>query len=275
MTNKSELQDQQPEVRRIFDEQSETWFFVVVDINEALTEPNRARKYWSDLKRREPQLSEICGQFKFVAPNGRKYNYDCVDQEGALRLIQSIPSKKAEPFKMWLAEVGRQRLEDYQDPTQVLERFKQHFRNLGRDEEWINARLNNIVARNDLTDEWQERGVKMGLEYAILTNLIHSGAFDIDIKEHKAIKKLKKENLRDHMTIIEIALSTLAEATSAEITRAKDAQGFEQNKDAAQKGGAIAGDARKRIEAETGKPVVSSKNFLQEKKKDKLEGDKE
>lgn len=272
MSKPSNLEPIEPQVRRIFDQQQSMWFFVVVDIIEALTETQRARKYWSDLKRREPQLSEICGQFKFIAPNGRKYNYDCVNQEGALRLIQSIPSKKAEPFKLWLAEVGRERLEEFNDPSKALERFKDYYRKLGRGEEWINARLNNIVARNDLTDEWQDRGVQKGLEYAILTNLIHRGAFDINIQAHKAIKSLKKESLRDHMTILELALSTLAEATTAEITRSKDAQGLPQNQEAAEKGGTIAGEARKRIESETGKPVVSRKNFLPEKKSDQLKG---
>lgn len=145
-------------------------------------------------------------------------------------MIQSIPSKKAEPIKRWLAEVGQQRLEEYEDPSKALERFKEHYRKLGREEEWINARLNNIVARNDLTDEWQDRDVMVGLEYAILTNIIHQGAFDLSIKDHKHRKELKKENLRDHMTIIELALSTLAEASTAEITRARDARGFEENR---------------------------------------------
>lgn len=259
-----------PEIRRIFDDETQQWYFAVVDVIKTLTDSNTPRRYWSDMKRREKEieLSAICVHFPLINPkNNRKYQTECANLEGIFRIIQSIPSKKAEPVKRWLAQVGQERLEEYEAPQKAIERLKEHYRKLGREEKWISERIKNITTRNELTDEWQSREVKEGRDMAILTAIIHKGAFDVSIKDHKEIKHLKRENLRDHMTTLELALSSLAEAATAEITRNMDAQGFEENREAAIDGGNIAGNARKQIEEKTGKPVVSTANHLSEEEK--------
>ncbi|MCI0393657.1 MAG: Bro-N domain-containing protein, partial [Chloroflexi bacterium] len=244
------------------------WWFAVVDVIEALTDSNKPRNYWYDLKRREKaksgvELSAICRQFKLKSPNKRFYNTECADTEGIFRIIQSIPSPKAEPFKLWLARVGYERLQEIENPELAAERARQLYKAQGYSDEWIERRLQSIVTRNELTDEWKERGVKEGQEYAVLTADIARETFGITPTEHKKVKKLKRESLRDHMTGLELAFTILGEAATTEITRQDDAQGFNKNQVAARKGGRIAGNARRELEAETGKPVVSPTNYLE------------
>lgn len=254
------------EIRSFWDETEQKWYFAVVDVIEALTDSNNPRVYWSQLKRREKettgQLFTFCKQFKLKASDGKMRQTDCADVEGVFRIVQSVPSPKAEPFKQWLAQVGRERLEEVENPELAAERMKEIYRAKGYDEEWIVKRIQSIVVRNELTDEWKERGVQPGREYGILTSEISVGTFDITPTEHKTIKELKRENLRDHMSPLELILTMLGEATTTEIARTEDAQGFTENKQAARRGGQAAGRARRVIEAETGKPVVTSKNYL-------------
>jgi hypothetical protein len=255
------------QIRRIRDEETGEWWYAVVDVIEALTDSQKPRNYWYDLKRREVaksgvELSEICRQFKLEATNNRFYNTDCANQEGMLRIIQSIPSPKAEPFKRWLAEVGAERLDEIENPELAAERLRQIYRVKGYSDDWIERRLQSIVTRNELTDEWQNRKVQDGREVAILTAEIAKATFGLTPAEHKKLKQLKQENLRDHMTGLELAFTILGEAATTEITRREDAQGFAENQTAARKGGRIAGNARRELEAETGKPVVSSTNYL-------------
>ena len=271
------LPSMNPLVRRIYDEERQEWYFAILDVIEYLeaTQKQEPRKYWYDLKKslekQGAELSEIVRQFPMKhRQNNRTYQTDCANVQGVLRIIQSIPTPKAEPFKQWLAQVGKERLEDAQ--ARALDEFREKYRAKGYSEKWIEARIKNITTRNELTDEWAERNVEAGRDMAILTSIIHRGAFAVSIQEHKKIKGLKKENLRDNMTRLELALSTLAEEATIEIAKNTGAQGFQQNKEAATKGGDIAGNARRQIEKETGKPVVSPKNFLSEKKKGRLPG---
>jgi DNA-damage-inducible protein D len=255
-------------IRRIWDEETEQWWFAVVDVIEALAESNKPRNYWYDLKRREKaksgvELSAICRQFKLKASNNRFYTTDCANTEGMFRIIQSIPSPKAEPFKRWLARVGHERLQEIENPELTVERLRELYKAQGYSDEWIERRLQSIVTRNELTDEWRQRGVQEGREFAILTSDIARETFGVLPSEHKQIKKLKRENLRDHMTGLELAFTILGEAATTEITRQEDAQGFDKNQVAARKGGRIAGNARRELEAETGKPVVSPVNYLE------------
>ncbi len=254
-------------IRRILDEETEEWWYAVVDVIEALTESQKPRDYWYRMKKRVAEsegieLSTICRQFKLKAPNNRFYDTECAHTEGMLRIIQSIPSAKAEPFKRWLAEVGAERLEEIENPELAAERLRQVYRVKGYSDEWIERRLQSIVTRNELTDEWQNRGVEAGREVAILTAEIAKATFGMTPAEHKKLKQLKRENLRDHMTGLELAFTILGEAATTEIARGDDAQGFGQNQTAARKGGRIAGNARRELEAETGRPVVSSTNYL-------------
>jgi DNA-damage-inducible protein D len=256
-------------IRRAWDEESGRWWFAVVDVIEALTESVKPRDYWYRMKKRVAgseglELSTICRQFRMKAPNARLYQVECADTEGMLRIIQSIPSPKAEPFKRWLAQVGYERLREVENPELAAERMRQIYRDKGYSDEWIERRLQSITIRNELTDEWQNRGVEVGKEVAILTAEIARETFGISPGQHKKIKKLKRENLRDHMTGLELAFTILGEAATTEITRRDDAQGFGKNKVAARKGGRIAGNARRELESETGKPVVSRTNYLEE-----------
>ncbi len=257
------------QIRRVMDDDTGEWWFAVVDVIEALTDSNKPRNYWYDLKRREKaksgiELSAICRQFKLKAANNRFYSTDCANTEGVLRIIQSVPSPKAEPFKRWLAEVGAERLEEIEDPELAAERLRQIYRVKGYSDDWIERRLQSIVIRNELTDEWQARGVEAGREVAILTAEIAKETFGMTPGEHKKLKQLKRENLRDHMTGLELAFTILGEAATTEITRQDDAQGFGENQAAARKGGQIAGNARRELEAETGRPVVSASNYLEQ-----------
>jgi len=269
-------------IRRIWDEETEQWWFAVVDVIEALTESRKPRDYWYRMKRRVDEnegveLSTICRQFKMKAPNNRMYETECAAAEGMLRIIQSIPSPKAEPFKRWLAKVGYERLQEIENPELTVERLRELYKIRGYTDEWIERRLQSIVTRNELTDEWRQRGVEEGREFAILTAGIARETFGISPNEHKQIKKLKRENLRDHMTGLELIFTTLGEAATTEIARQEDAQGFGKNQVAARKGGRIAGNARRELEAETGKPVVSPVNYLEKPQAEQekfLTGDK-
>ena len=266
-------------IRSIWNEEDQKWYFSIIDIINVLTESNRPRKYWSDLKKKLliegfDQLSEKIGQLKLEADDGKKYLTDIADAETLMRLIQSIPSPKAEPFKRWLAKVGYERLEEIENPELASKRMREIYKAKGYSDEWIEKRLRGIAVRDELTEEWKKRGVKEQVEYAILTSEISKATFGLTPSEYKNVKNLpgKGENLRDHMNDLELIFSMLGEASTTEITKKTDAKGFVENKTAAKKGGKIAGDAREALEKETGKKVVSKENYLQlsEKKNRKL-----
>jgi len=254
---------QSKKIRRIW--QNDRWYFSVVDIISALTDSPTPRQYWGKVKEREfvaLQLSPIWIQLKLQASDGKYYDTDCADTQSMFRIIQSIPSKNAEPFKLWLAQVGYERIQEIENPELSQKRMKEL-------EDWIEKRVRGIVIRQELTDEWKKRGVKEDKEYAILTNEISKATFGKTVEEYKQFKKLSKENLRDHMNDLELIFSMLGERATTEITRTKNAQGFFENKGAALKGGKIAGDARKKLEVETGRKVSSKENYLQEPEKRK------
>jgi len=259
-------------IRRIWCE--EQWFFSVVDIIDVLTDSSKPRDYWYRLKEREKESSGIelstnCRRLKLLADDGKMRETDCSNTEGLFRIIQSIPSKKAEPFKRWLAKVGYERIQDIEDPDRAMLRMREMYRAKGYSEEWIDKRMRGMVVRQSLTNEWDERGVEKGLEYAMLTSEITEAAFGIDPREYKRVKGLGSESLRDHMTDMELIFTMLGEASTTEIVRCKDVQGFGENREAARKGGTIAGDARKKLELETGHGVVSSENYISEPEKKK------
>jgi hypothetical protein len=242
------------------------WWFSVIDVVEVLTGSERPRKYWNDLKKKlisegYVEVSEKIGQLKMPAPDGKMRLTDCADTETMFRIIQSIPSPKVEPLKRWLARVGRERIDEIENPELSMERMKELYEKKGYPKEWIDKRMRGIAVRQDLTDEWQNRGARTSLEYAILTNEIMQGAFDLKVEEYKEVKGLERENLRDHMTDIELILTMLAEATTTKLHRDRDSRGFEPLKKDAQDGGAVAGRTRKDIEEKSGKPVVSVENF--------------
>lgn len=264
--DKIQLFENQP-IRTAWDEDNEEWFFSVVDVICVLTEqPDRRHgaKYWSVLKTRMKkegsQLPTNCSQLKLKADDGKRYNTDVANTEQLLRLIQSIPSKKAEPFKLWLAQVGRERIEEIIDPELTIDRALETYSKKGYPADWINQRLQTIRARKELTDEWQSHGVEKGTEYAILTDEVTKAWSGMNTRQYKKLKGLKKENLRDNMSTLELALNMLAEATTTELTKAQNPQGLEENRAVARTGGKIAGEARERIEKETGNPVVTSQN---------------
>jgi hypothetical protein len=255
---------------------NEEWWFSVVDIIAVLIEQEsylKARKYWNKLSQRlKGEGSEVvtnCHQLKLPAADGKFYETDCANTEALFRIIQAVPSKNAEPFKLWLAKVGKERINEIQDPELAQKRMKEIYRAKGYSEEWIEKRVRGIAVRQELTDEWKNRGVKEEQEYAILTNEISKSAFGKTVEEYKKYKGLTKENLRDHMTDLELIFNMLGEASTTEIARKKDAQGFQDNESAAMKGGKIAGDARKKLELETGKDIVNSENYLAEHEKNK------
>ena len=253
-------------IRRIWDEVTERWWFAVVDVVNVLTDSKDPNKYWYDMKRREKdvELSAICRKFRMKALNGRHYQTECADTEGMLRIIQSIPSPEAEPFKRWLAKVGYERIQEVENPELAVERAKALYRAKGYSEQWIEARLRSIDVRKELTEEWKQRGVKEGREYAFLTAEISRGTFELNPNEHKELKALpKKDNLRDHMTNAELVFTMLGELSTTEVARHEDAQGYKENEQAARTGGRIAGNARRELEAETGRPVVSPTNYLE------------
>lgn len=251
-------------VRSLWDGEQEKWFISVVDVIEALTDTDRPRKYWSDLKtklkKEGSELSEKIGQLKMLAPDGKMRMTDVADTEQIFRLIQSIPSPKAEPFKLWLAQVGSERLDEMQDPEITIDRALEQYLKLGYSENWINQRLKSIEIRKELTDEWKKRGMKEGMQFATLTDIITKAWSGNTTKEYKVLKGLKKENLRDNMTNTELILNMLAEASAKDISQATDPETFEENAKVAFQGGNVAKVARLELEQKTGKKVVSSIN---------------
>ena len=258
------------QVRSIWNPEEEKWYFSIVDVVGVLTDGSRPRKYWNDLKAKlleeGSQLSEKIGQLKMQSADGKRYLTDVADTEQLLRIIQSIPSPKAEPFKIWLAKVGYERIEETENPELSFDRAMETYLKKGYSKEWINQRLKSIEVRKDLTDEWESHGVQKGQEFAILTDEITKAWSGFTTKQYKQHKKLKKENLRDHMSNLELVLNMLAEATTAEITKEKNPETFDENKIIANQGGAIAGNTRKEIEAKTGKKVVQALNYIESKK---------
>jgi hypothetical protein len=254
-------------VRTHWDEEKELWYFSVIDVIEALTGTDRPRKYWSDLKakltKEGSQLSDNIGQLKMAAEDGRMRLTDVADTAQILRLIQSIPSPKAEPFKQWLAQVGYERIEETEDPELSFDRAMETYLAKGYSKSWINQRLKSIEVRKELTDEWEKRGVKKGMDFAVLTDIITKAWSGKSVKQYKQHKTLKKENLRDHMTNLELVLNMLAEATTSEISKSRKPKTLDENKVIAKQGGTVAGNARKEIETKTGEKVVSSLNAKQ------------
>lgn len=255
------------QIRSVWDNEREEWYFSVVDVIGSLTESNNPRDYWYRVKKRmseeeKSELSTICRQLKLKAPDGKMRLTDVADMQGIFRIIQSVPSPKAEPFKMWLAEVGKERIDEIIDPELTIDRALESYARKGYSREWINQRLQAIQVRKELTDTWQDHGVKAGNEYAILTNEISKAWSGMTTREYKDFKGLKKENLRDNMSTTELILNMLAETATKDIAEATNPQGLDENKQVAQDGGSIAGDARKSIEARTGKPVITSKNAI-------------
>jgi hypothetical protein len=260
---------EQKKVRTSWNEEEEQWYFSVVDAVEALTESPRARKYWSALKTKlrieGSELSQNLGQLKMAAEDGKFYKTDVATTQQLFRLIQSIPSPKAEPFKLWLAKVGSERLDEMQDPELTIDRALEQYLNLGYSQSWINQRLKSIEVRKELTNEWKRLGLKDGQQFASLTDIITKTWSGKTTKEFKVLKGLKKENLRDNMTNTELILNMLAEASTKDISQATNPKNYAQSKKVAKQGGAIAGNARKELEAKTGKKVVTklnAKNFL-------------
>ncbi|MDP1765971.1 MAG: Bro-N domain-containing protein [Methylotenera sp.] len=255
------------QVRSVWDSELEVWFFSIVDVVDVLTDSANAAAYWRKLKQRLKadgnETVTNCHGLKMQATDGKMRLTDVADTEQLLRLIQSIPSPKAEPFKQWLARVGYQRIEEMDDPELAFDRAMETYLKKGYSKEWINQRLKSIEVRKDLTDEWENRGVQKGQEFAILTDEITKAWSGLSTRQYKYAKGLKKEGLRDNMTNLELVLNMLAEATTTEISREKQPEGLEQNRVIARQGGTIAGNTRKEIEEKTGKPVVSTKNAKQ------------
>ena len=257
-------------IRTAWDAEKEEWYFSIVDVVAVLTDQpdqRHAAKYWSVLKTRlkkeGSELTTKCSQLKMRSADGKRYNTDVADTEQLLRIIQSIPSPKAEPFKLWLAQVGREQIEETIDPELTIDRALETYLKKGYSREWINQRLQAIQVRKELTDEWDARGVQKGVAYAILTDEITKAWSGMNTRQYKNLKGLKKENLRDNMTTLELVLNMLAEATTTEISKQKAPEGLRENVEVARSGGKVAGDARKAIEQQTGVPVITSKNAAQ------------
>ncbi|MCK4997744.1 hypothetical protein KAS08_05570 [Candidatus Pacearchaeota archaeon] len=263
------------EIRKVW--HNDDWWFSIVDIVAVLSESPTPRRYWGKVKARafdELQLSPIWGQLKMPSSDGKMYMTDCADTKGILRIIQSIPSKKAESFKIWLAKVGSERLDEEADPELAVNRAMKNYLALGYNEKWINQRLRTIEARKELTDEWKRSGVNDGFEFSILTNEMMRAWSGKSIREYKEFKNLKKENLRDNMTTLELALNILAEATTAEISKVENPEGLDESLEVAREGGEVAGNARRDIEERTGKDVISSVNSKELIEKNKMEIEK-
>ena len=267
--NNIQLFEDQP-IRTAWDEENEEWYFSIVDVVGVLTEQpdvDGARNYWKVLKNRlkkeGSQLVTNCNRLKMLSQDGKRRQTDVANTEQLLRLIQSIPSKKAEPFKLWLAQVGRERIEETIDPELSIDRALETYARLGYDADWINQRLQTIRARKELTDQWKEHGVKEGKEYAILTDEVTRAWSGMSTRQYKNLKGLKKENLRDNMSTLELALNMLAEATTTELTKVRNPKGLEENRKVSKQGGKIAGNARKEIEEKTGRSVITNKNAKQ------------
>jgi len=252
------------QIRKTFHEGE--WWFSIIDVVAVLVGGDRPRKYWSDLKQKlidegYSEVSDKIGQLKMTAPDGKQRLTDCASTETLFRIIQSIPSPKVEPLKRWLARVGKERIDEIENPELAMGRMQELYEKKGYPKEWIDKRMRGIAVRQDLTDEWKDRGAATKLEFAILTNEIIHGAFDLKVGEYKRAKNLERENLRDHMTDIELILTMLAEATTTTLHRDRDSRGMTPLKKDAQDGGAVAGRTRKDIERQTGKPVISTANF--------------
>ncbi len=262
-------------IRRTWHE--EQWFFSVVDIVGALTDSDNPRNYWNMMKAREQkqcdvQLSTFCVQLKLTSADGKTYKTDCVNTENAFRIIQSIPSPKAEPFKRWLAQVGYQRVQEIENPELAQQRMKELYQEKGYPADWIEKRMRSIAIRDELTDEWKQRRIKEQKDFAILTAEISKATFGLTPTQYKDLKGIDRENLRDHMTDLELIFTMLGEAATTEIARNRDAQGFVPNKAAARDGGTIAGNARRQLEHKSGKKVVTRRNYLASKPRSSLPG---
>lgn len=252
-------------IRVHWNNETEKWYFSITDIIETLTGSQNSRRYWSDLKRKLTregfsQLYEIIVQLKLESSDGKKYRTDCADTEGLLRIIQSIPSPKAEPFKVWLAKIGYERIEETEDPEKTFDRAIETYLKKGYSKNWINQRIKSIEVRKELTDEWETRGVKKGLEYAILTDEITMAWAGFTTKQYKIFKNLKKENLRDNMTNLELVLNMLAETSTTELSKERKPKTLSENKSIAKKGGSVAGIARKDLEKKLRRSVISPLN---------------
>ena len=263
MNNEIKLYENQ-KIRSAWDNEKEEWYFSIVDVITVLTESNNPTAYWRKLKQRlKEEGNETvtnCHALKMKATDGKMRNTDVANIEQLLRIIQSIPSKKAEPFKMWLAEVGKERMEEIVDPEKAVRRAYETYQKKGYDADWINQRILSIRVRNELTEEWKNNGVEEGKEYAILTNEITKGWSGMTVKEYKSLKGLTNENLRDNMSTMEMVINMLAEATTTELSKAHKPKNFEENQEIAKRGGSYAGQVRKNIEEDTGKPIITSKN---------------
>ena len=266
MINKVKLFEHQ-KVRTYWDEEKQQWYFSIIDVTQILTNSNNPRRYWSDLKRKLQQegfdqLYEFIVQLKLESSDGKKYATDCTDTKNLLRIIQSIPSPQAEPFKSWLAKVGYERMQEIADPEHSLDRARENWQKLGRSEKWIQQRMTGQETRNKLTDYWKESGVEKSNEFAFLTNIIHTEWAGLSIKKQKGLKGLKTQNLRDHMSEAELIFTALAELSTRQIAETDKAKGLKQNTIAGKKGGRIAKDARLALENKTGRKVITGENFL-------------
>lgn len=264
---------EEKKVRSHWDAEEELWYFSVVDVVEILTDSTDPKDYWYRMKKREKlsgvELSTICRQLKLESADGKKYATDCANTEGLLRIIQSIPSPKAEPFKLWLARVGYERMQETSDPSIGLDRARSNWQKLGRSEKWIQQRMAGQETRNKLTDYWKESGVEKGDEFAALTNIIHQEWTGLTVRDHKDLKWLGPQNLHDHMSEAELIFTALAELSTRQIAETDEATGFSENAQAGKKGRAVARNARKELESKTGKSVVTGENFLPPGKKKK------
>ncbi|UCU99279.1 Bro-N domain-containing protein [Acidovorax radicis] len=255
-------------IRRVYDDSTETWWFSVIDVVQVLTDSNNARRYWSDLKRKlmqeagSEQPYEKIVPLKLIAPDGKKRETDCATAETLLRIVQSIPSPKAEPIKLWLAKVGYERMQEMADPALSLDRARQTWQQHGRSDKWIQQRMTGQETRNKLTDYWSEHDIKAGSEFAILTNIIHQEWAGLSVAQHKELKGLASHNLRDHMSEAELIFTALAELSTRQIAESVEASGMAENKTAAKTGGRIARQARNQLESQTGKSVVTGSNYL-------------
>jgi len=251
-------------VRTLWDEETEEWYFSIIDVVEALTDTDRPRKYWNDLKKKlqkeGSELSDKIGQLKMVAPDGKKRLTDVASTNQLFRLIQSIPSPKAEPFKLWIAQVAKERLDQMQDPELSIEQAMMDYKRLGYSDNWINQRLKSIEIRKDLTDEWKSRGLEEGFQFATLTDIIYKTWADKTAKEYKQFKGLKKENLRDNMTNTELVLNMLAELSTKRISETTNPEEFDEHAEVARQGGEVARNARIELESKTGEKVISPLN---------------
>lgn len=264
---------EQNNIRSAYNEEQEKWYFSVVDLIAILTDSEKPANYWKVLKNRlkkeGSQLVTICNQLKMKAADGKFYKTDALDVEGCLRLVQSVPSPKAEPVKLWLARVGYERMKEMSDPSIAIDRARETYQKLGRSEKWIQQRMMGQETRNKLTDYWKDHEITESEEFAILTNIIHQEWSGLSVKEHKNLKGLKSQNLRDHMSEAELIFTALAELSTRQIAESVNATGMEENKKSAKRGGKIAKEAKEKLELETGQKVVSDSNFLPTQRKSK------